>query len=369
MFGKNEINESTLITDQPTEKFAKINSAITDSGFISSENLSESNITTEFPDTSSSGDVSTKNTSDMRIESGICYVSEKFSNLRMADPSLNDLSASNDNDTCDRVKWISEDHYKYYAPDEYGDTYLHSAIVQRCPEIALALIRHAPNPSCLDFEDYEGCTPLHLAVTSDQWRVVRWLIVAGAQPGLRNLRGESALHLAAKLGSVSCCRAITDPVQGEEREFLNVSSTVTSPRQVDLDQWDYEGQTCIHVAAQKGHIEVLKLLIWHGANVNAREGRSGYTALHYAVEKQNERLAYFLLTECEKLKAETQTYAGRSALQLGLPVKGELKNVLVSRGVASPLLSEDDSTMESDEEMIFENLPTYNMPKLVNSCA
>lgn len=35
------------------------------------------------------------------------------------------------------------------------------------------------------------------------------------------------------------------------------------------------GETCVHVAAIHGNIEVLRHLIWYGANVNAREGCGG----------------------------------------------------------------------------------------------
>ncbi|KAL3269475.1 hypothetical protein HHI36_008544 [Cryptolaemus montrouzieri] len=373
MSGSNDAIFAALISDH-NEKSAKIFSTTSDSGFISAENLSE-NISTElYSENCSYENLSTEQTEDanskeitMKVDSGLCCVSEDFSKLKLANPSINDLSSPN-RETRSRISWEIQDRCKVFEQDEEGDTYLHAAIHQCYPEIALALIRGAPNSNYLNISNDDGSTALHLAVATDQWRIVRWLIVAGAEPGPRNFRGESPLHIAARLGNLNCCKAITETVHLEERKFLNLNYEITSYKQVDLDQWDYEGQTCIHVAALNGHIDVLRLLIWHGANVNAREGKSGYTALHLAVEKQNDRLAYFLLTECEKLDADATTYAGRSALQLGLPVNRGLMTVLLSKGVASPYSSEDESQEDSDEEMMYESSPIY-IPHLVNGCA
>jgi ankyrin repeat protein len=40
--------------------------------------------------------------------------------------------------------------------------------------------------------------------------------------------------------------------------------------------------TAAHVAASRGHIDLLKLLIAKGCNVNAQDDRDGDTPLHYA---------------------------------------------------------------------------------------
>lgn len=93
---------------------------------------------------------------------------------------------------------------------------------------------------------------------------------------------------------------------------------------------------------------MLRHLVWYGADINAREGKSGYTALHYAIEKGDERLIHFLLSECTKLNVQALTYGGRSALQLGYLVPSPLAQVLMSRGVPSPYTSEEDDDDDSD---------------------
>lgn len=119
------------------------------------------------------------------------------------------------------------------------------------------------------------------------------------------------------------------------------------------------GQTCVHVAAIHGNLHVLRHLHWYGADINAREGRSGYTALHYAIVNGDEHFAEFLLRECNnKLDVNAITYGGRNVLQLGFPISSHLRQVLISRGVQqTPLFSSDDeydSDEDDDEHMDYE---------------
>lgn len=128
------------------------------------------------------------------------------------------------------------------------------------------------------------------------------------------------------------------------------------------------GQTCVHVAAQGGHVDVLRHLVSHGADINAREGCGGFAALHYAIQRGDERLGYFLLSECKKLKADVLTYGGNSALQLGYPVSSKIAEVLRSRGVPSYSRSYDDSDDDSDSDF-YENSSPIFVHNLVGASA
>lgn len=101
-----------------------------------------------------------------------------------------------------------------------------------------------------------------------------------------------------------------------------------------------------------GHIDVLKHLVWYGADINAREGKTGYTVLHMAIKKGDERLINFLLMDCKKLDVEVETYGGRSALELGCPVEQWIERALRERGIPSPYISEDEyDDDDSDEDV------------------
>jgi len=84
-------------------------------------------------------------------------------------------------------------------------------------------------------------SPLHLAVLTQQPKIVRRLIMAGADPSLRNFRGNTALHLACANGDLACTKALTDPLTSMERsEYLISEQEPVIPQ--DLEQRNYMGK-------------------------------------------------------------------------------------------------------------------------------
>ncbi|KAF5306205.1 hypothetical protein FQR65_LT07482 [Abscondita terminalis] len=362
------------------EKFSLYEASRTDSGFlsgnlvVSSEILSEEIRSEEIEPPSDSGvlEESAKSKSIcnnqsvfMRLDSGVDLgggLSESFSSLSLKNPGLNDLSSNKLKEPICPVELSKPEEQPpwelWFEQDEDGDTHLHTAVIQGFLEVVLALIRAAPRPHLLDTPNDDAQTALHLAVATKQWRIVRWLIVAGAKPSPRNLQGDSPLHICARTGDVQSCKAITDPVTQNERDALALSYPPLPYQQCQLDQWNYDGQTCVHVAAIYGHVDVLRHLVWNGADINAREGTRGYTALHYALERVDENMAHFLLHQCNKLNANVLTYGRRTVLQLGFSVPSSVEETLRSRGVDSPYSSEDEDE-DSEDELPYENTNMY----------
>ncbi len=60
------------------------------------------------------------------------------------------------------------------------------------------------------------------------------------------------------------------------------------------------GETPLHLAASNGHTEVLKLLVGTHADVDVQDSKSGKTALHYSVEKNDLPMAGYLITEVSR---------------------------------------------------------------------
>lgn len=118
---------------------------------------------------------------------------------------------------------------------------LHCAIVQGFLEAALAIIRAAPRPMYLDTLNDDAQSALHLAVATGQSRLARWLIVAGARPSPRNLRGDSPLHISSRNGDVASCKALTYAPTQEERDALMLGKMAQPYQPCALDQWNYEG--------------------------------------------------------------------------------------------------------------------------------
>lgn len=85
------------------------------------------------------------------------------------------------------------------------------------------------------------------AGASNNPRIISLLLERGLTPTLANLRGETALHLAAGVNAVESARILI-----ENGANLNA-------RMVD-------GETPLHYAVQRGNVEVLRLLLESGAS-------------------------------------------------------------------------------------------------------
>ncbi|KYM77081.1 NF-kappa-B inhibitor cactus [Atta colombica] len=236
----------------------------------------------------------------------------------------------------------------YYMQDDDGDTQLHIAIMQGYVEAALILIRLAPHPYLLNIYNDDWQSSLHLAVLTNQSLIVRRLILASADPSLRNFHGNTALHLACMNGDLACAKALTDPLSPMERNNLIPGQIVPALPQ-NLEQRNYSGEMCLHLAATNGHVNLVRLLLRLGADLEAREALAGKTALHLAMERKCRSVVNFLLQECKPC-LDTQMYSGLTAYQLALCIDSQLARELVRYGAKPEPLPDSDSDLENNSE-------------------
>lgn len=107
-------------------------------------------------------------------------------------------------------------------------------------EAAIWLINMVPDPCLLDILNDDWQSPLHLAVLTHEPMIVRRLIMAGADPSVRNFRGNTALHLACASGDLACAKALTDPLSLKEKKQLTPEKKAPVLPQ-DLEQLNYNG--------------------------------------------------------------------------------------------------------------------------------
>jgi ankyrin repeat protein len=144
-----------------------------------------------------------------------------------------------------------------------GETELLKAVKARDITAVHGLIaRHVD----VNAHEADGTTPLHWAARAGDLAIVDVLIRAGAEANSVNRYGMSPLALAAANGSADVVGAL-----------LRAGA---DPRITDAAL--PEGQTSLMLAARTGNVETVKQLGTHGSNVNARESRTGTTALMWA---------------------------------------------------------------------------------------
>lgn len=99
-------------------------------------------------------------------------------------------------------------------------------------------------------------------------------------PNIVAERGETALHIAATLGSVDCCSLLL-----EARSDVNHFS---------LPAFDGASVTALHMASVRGHLKVVELLLQAKSEVN-KTTNDGDTALHFATFKGHAEVVRLLL--------------------------------------------------------------------------
>ena len=116
-----------------------------------------------------------------------------------------------------------------------------------------------------------GNTALHAATRSGSADVVKLLLDRGSDPNKKNHRGSSALHVACFLASVR--NEMPSPPAGDDLDpYLKIGAILLCNYRVEIDTCDVNGYTPLHIAAQRGCDEMVKLLIDSGASLTAKTG-------------------------------------------------------------------------------------------------
>ena len=182
-----------------------------------------------------------------------------------------------------------------------GMTVLMVASVRGNPEMVEALIKRGAN---VNLKRYVGDTPLMLAAGSDNVKTVSLLLKAGADPNVKVISPH-----AGELTPLTLAINLSEQHRIEIAEILLAAGAEINPRGTflmsplmhavedlemvklliahgaDVNQKNFRGATALMGAAAAGPASVVKYLIEKGADVNARD-KDGATALMTAEHRQ-----------------------------------------------------------------------------------
>uniref|UniRef100_H3BYQ6 Protein phosphatase 1 regulatory subunit n=1 Tax=Tetraodon nigroviridis TaxID=99883 RepID=H3BYQ6_TETNG len=178
-----------------------------------------------------------------------------------------------------------------------GLTALHQACIDENAEMVQFLVESG---SDINRGDNEGWTPLHAAASCGFIQIVKFLIEHGAHVGAVNSEGELPLDVATEDAMERLLKEeikkqgidVDKARKEEERVMLQEATAVLAGGGTLLPHPNTKA-TALHVASAKGYIEVLKVLLRCGVDVNSRDV-DGWTPLHAAAHWGQEEVCGLL---------------------------------------------------------------------------
>lgn len=193
-------------------------------------------------------------------------------------------------------------------PDEDSDNLLFSAIICERSDLAVSMIDLLPDYETLSATNKMFQTALHLAALTNNSLVSRRLVVAGAKVHLRDIEGNTPLHIACKYGNNGVVKTLLNHVRYVETK-QNTYHIPYQPLPQDLEIRNYDGLSCLHLATIFKHKETMDTLLDIDADVNAEDVKSGRTCLHIAAEMGDLELVNYLCLR-HNIDINAKTYAG-----------------------------------------------------------
>jgi ankyrin repeat protein len=125
----------------------------------------------------------------------------------------------------------------------------------------------------------DGMTALHWAATLGEGPMTGMLLYAGANPrATTRLGGYTPLHLAAQAGAAASIAPLL-----EAASEINARTAT--------------GATALMLASRAGNVDAVRLLVDHGADLNATESAQGQTALMFAAAADRADVVKYLVSK------------------------------------------------------------------------
>ncbi|YCM42686.1 ankyrin repeat domain-containing protein [Verrucomicrobiaceae bacterium 227] len=269
------------------------------------------------------------------FEAIIIYLVEKGADLSKSNPNfIWKQVAGEQNGKLDRLRkgialgaeinvvaGVRSDKDRWYWGRNLYVTPLLEAVRQEDQELVDLLLENGANPNLVEFE--EDVSALHLAVSQNSPTMVKALLKAGADPKYKTTTPEN----------------VSGPAPGSSRAFVKIAPIpvlTSGVRNAEviialLEAGAEVPEGALLLAAEAGSLELVKVYLDKGANIEEFSGKAEKTPLWVALVTRHEEIVDFLRSKGAKIyDSHWKQLSGERALQwnreLNYPewAKGEL---------------------------------------------
>ncbi|MFP4288600.1 MAG: ankyrin repeat domain-containing protein [Bacteroidales bacterium] len=196
------------------------------------------------------------------------------------------------------VQLLVENKANINIQNHIGFTPLMEATIQRNNRIMTYLIRNDAN---LEIKANNGATALMVAVNADNIRGARLLLEANANPNISDIEGNTPLMKTINLGKNPDMIALLVEFGADVnakgldgtpvlmaypyRDRIPVYKELIA-HEADLNITNAEGQTPLIKAVLEGNLEMVKILMEHGANPHIKDDFDA-SAIDYSITQFN----------------------------------------------------------------------------------
>jgi ankyrin repeat protein len=157
--------------------------------------------------------------------------------------------------------------------DDKGVPLLLHATMLQDRAIVQSLLEHRADPN---ISDSNAVYPVQIACQNSRGQaLVIMLLNAGADPNTRNPDGHTLLNWASFQGQLHIIKILLE--HGANSALLKIDSRLMNPSHAGQGMKD----SPLHTAVAFGRLDVVQLLICHGADINLRD-RTQETVIHVA---------------------------------------------------------------------------------------
>ncbi|KAJ0931779.1 putative protein kinase TKL-Pl-1 family [Helianthus annuus] len=173
------------------------------------------------------------------------------------------------------------------AVDDEGESVLHRAVTKKYTECALVILEHGGCKS-MGISNSKNLTPLHLCVTTWNVAVVkRWIEVASSEDI------ADAIDVPSPVGTaLSMAAALKKDHEASGRELVQILLAAGADATAQDTQ---HGRTALHTAAMTNDVELVKIILDAGVDVNIRNVQNTIP-LHVALARGSKSCVGMLLS-------------------------------------------------------------------------